>query len=155
MTIHSYKTLLHETGVPYLATDHSYEVDGRQSYSTPEDITSFILQSLKIQNCAEEYLYVICFNTRNRLIGCFEASHGNINTSLVSVREIMQKALMIGAVKIALTHNHPGGDSTPSDYDIQSTKTLKEACNIMGIELLDHIIVSQTGWYSMKDQNTF
>ena len=67
----------------------------------------------------------------------------------------MQKALMIGAVKIALTHNHPGGDSTPSDSDIQSTKTLKEACNIMGIELLDHIIVSQTGWYSMKDQNTF
>jgi len=155
MTIHSYKTLLHETGVPYLATDHSYEVDGRQDYSTPQDIANFILQSLKIQNCAEEYLYVICFNTRNHLIGCFEASHGTVSTSLVSTREIMQKALMIGAVKIALTHNHPSGDSTPSDHDIQTTKVLSEACNLLGIDLLDHIIVSHSGWYSMKDQRLF
>lgn len=151
MTIHSYKTLLHETGVPYLATDHAYEVDGRQDYSTPQDIADFILQSLKIQNCAEEYLYVICFNTRSHLIGCFEASHGTVNNSIVSTREIMQKALMIGAIKIAFTHNHPSGDCTPSEYDIQSTEIVKEACNVLGIELLDHIIVSQTGWLSLKE----
>lgn len=152
MTIHSYRTLLHEEGTPYLTKDRSYEVDARHTYSTPEDIADFVRTSLCIQNCAEEYLYTICFNNRNRITACFEASHGTVSISLVSPREIMQKALLLGAVKIALTHNHPGGDSTPSGYDIESTKTLSQACNLLGIELLDHIIVSQNDFISLKEQ---
>lgn len=152
MTIYSYKTLISEAGTPYLSADHSYHVDDRHTYNTPDDIAEFIQNSLDIQHCAEEYLYVLCFDTCNHLIGCFEASHGNVNTSIVSNREIMQKSLLIGAVKIALTHNHPADDLSPSDLDIQATKTVKEACKTIGIKFLDHIIVARSGYYSMKTQ---
>ena len=152
MTIHSYKTLISEAGTPYLATDRSYHVDGRYTYKTPDDIAEFIQDSLGIQHCAEEYLYVLCFDTSNHLIGCFETSHGNVNTSLVSIREIMQKSLLIGAVKIALTHNHPSDDLTPSNYDTEATKKVKTACDILGITMLDHIIVGRSGWCSLNNQ---
>lgn len=153
MKIHSYKVLLNEAGTPYLAKDHSYIIDGRYTYDTPDIIADFVTASLGIQSCAEEYLYVLCFDSRNHLIGCFESSHGTVNSSLCSAREIIQKALLIGAVKIALTHNHPGDDPAPSDYDISSTKTLQQACGILGIEVLDHIIVSRSGRYSMLSDN--
>lgn len=152
MTVHSYRTLLHEDGTPYLATDRSYEVDGRRTYSTPDDVAEFIRTALRIQQCAEEYLYVLYFDTRCHLIGCCEASHGTVSTSLVSNREILQKALLLGAVSIAVTHNHPSGDTTPSECDIQATASLKDACRLLGIELLDHIIVSQESWCSLKEQ---
>ena len=96
-------------------------------------------------------MYLLCFDNRGHLTGIAEVSHGTVAASLMSAREIMQKALLLGAVKITLTHNHPEGDPTPSDNDINSTKAVGEAFHILGIELLDHIIVSQTGWRSMHE----
>ena len=152
MIIHSYKTLISDEGTPYLSAQHSYHIDGRHTYDTPDKIAEFIMQSLDIKDCAEEYLYVLCFDTANHLIGCFEASHGNVKTAIVSNREIMQKALLIGAVGIVLTHNHPSDSLSPSPQDFDATRLVKEAGDVLEITLLDHIIVSKSGWYSMQEQ---
>jgi len=151
MKVCVYKTLLNEDGTPYLAEERSYETDGWKEFTTPDEIADFITTHLQIQRCAEEYVYLLCFDNRNHLTGLAEISHGTVAVSLMSSREVLQKALLLGAVKIVLTHNHPGGDPTPSGEDINSTKAIGEACHILGIELLDHLIVSQSGWRSMRE----
>ena len=83
----------------------------------------------------------ICVNTKNKVTGVFEISHGTVNASLVTPREVFQKALLANAVSIILMHNHPSGESTPSREDIEVTKRLVEAGKIVGVEVLDHIII--------------
>lgn len=151
MKVCAYKTLLHEDGTPYLSKEHSYETDGRKTFKNPDEIADFIMEHLQIQRCAEEYVYLLCLDNRNHVTGLAEISHGTVAASLMSAREILQKALLLGAVGIVLTHNHPGGDPTPSGDDINSTKAVGEACRLLGIQLLDHIIVSQAGRRSMRE----
>lgn len=151
MKVYSYKTLINETGNPYIEKDKSFQIDGRRTYTTDSDVAEFVYRSLGIQKCAEEFLYTICLDNKNHLIGCFEISHGTVDVSYCSPREIFQKALMIGAVQIILTHNHPGGDPTPSGADIAATNRVREGGDILGVKLLDHIVVTQGKWCSMRE----
>ena len=82
----------------------------------------------------------------------FELSHGNVNSSIISVREMFQKALLANAVSIALIHNHPSGDATPSKADIDVTKRAVEAGKLIGVEVLDHIIIGNPGYTSLKER---
>ena len=95
---------------------------------------------------------MICMNTKNKIIGVFEISHGSVNSSIVSPREVFQKALLANAVSIIVMHNHPSGDSTPSREDIEVTRRLSEAGKIVGVELLDHIIVGDRVYCSLKEK---
>ena len=79
-------------------------------------------------------------------------SIGTVNTSPVSAREILQSALRYRAVYIVLLHNHPSGDSTPSKQDIVITERVRAACELMNIPLLDHIIIGDHEFTSMKDK---
>jgi DNA repair protein RadC len=88
-------------------------------------------------------------NTKNKIVGVFEISHGTVNASLVTPREVFQKALLANAVSIILMHNHPSGDSTPSQQDIEITKRLVEAGKIVGVDVLDHIVVGDN-YVSLK-----
>jgi DNA repair protein RadC len=80
----------------------------------------------------------------------FELSHGNVNSSIVSVREMFQKALLANAVSIIVMHNHPSGDCKPSREDIKVTERMVEAGKLIGVEVLDHIIVGKD-YYSLKE----
>ena len=153
MKIYRYIALLNETGNPYLEKDRPYQIDGRKVYTSPDMLVDFIKADLGIHRCAEEHVYVLCLDNRGHMIGCFEGSHGTVNLSLISPREIFQKALLIVAVSIILTHNHPGNNSAPSKEDIAATKRVKEAGEIIGIKLLDHIIVTMDGYTSMRENN--
>ena len=84
---------------------------------------------------------MFCMNTKNRIVGIFEISHGNVNSSIVGTREIFQKALLANAVQIILVHNHPSGDPTPSKEDIFVTMKVKELGEFIGVPLVDHIII--------------
>lgn len=118
---------------------------------SPEDAANLGKQFMRIHEETEEYLYLICLNTKNKVIGVFELTHGTVNSSLFSAREVFQKALLANAVSIILMHNHPSGDPTPSRQDIEVTKRTTEAGNLLGVELLDHIIVGD--WYcSLKEK---
>lgn len=118
---------------------------------SPEDAAIVGKEFMRIHEESEEYMYMICMNTKNRIIGVFEISHGTVNASLVTPREVFQKALLANAVNIILLHNHPSGDSTPSNSDVDITKRLVEAGKIVGIDVLDHIIVGDK-YSSLKEK---
>ena len=96
---------------------------------------------------------LLMLNTKARLIGETDISKGTVNASLVSPRELFIEALQKNAVSIILLHNHPSGDPTPSKEDILITKRIKEAGNLIGIELLDHIIIGNNCYTSLAEQN--
>lgn len=118
---------------------------------SPDDAATIGREFMRIHEEPEEYMYMICMNAKNKVIGVFEISHGTVNASLVSPREVFQKALLANAVSIILMHNHPSGDPTPSRQDIEVTKRLVEAGKTLGVEVLDHIIVGDR-YTSLKEK---
>ena len=118
---------------------------------SPEDVVVVGKEFMRIHEEPEEYMYMICMNTKNRIIGVFEISHGTVNASLVTPREVFQKALLANAVSIILMHNHPSGDCTASREDIEVTRRLVEAGKIVGVDVLDHIIVGDK-YSSLKEK---
>ena len=118
----------------------------------PDKIVSFARDYLRIHEETEEYLYMLCLNTKLQLTSVFEISHGNVNSSIFSRREILQKALLANAVNIIMIHNHPSGDPKPSAEDIKVTQALAEAGKIVGIDVLDHLIVGRPGYSSLKEK---
>lgn len=118
---------------------------------SPDDAVTVGKGFMRIHEEPEEYMYMICMNTKNKIIGVFEISHGSVNSSIVNPREVFQKALLANAVSIIVMHNHPSGDPTPSREDIEVTKRLVEAGKIIGVEVLDHIIVGDR-YSSLKEK---
>lgn len=118
---------------------------------SPEDVAQVGKEFMRIHEEPEEYMYMICMNTKNKIIGVFEISHGTANSSIVRPREVFQKALLANAVSIILLHNHPSGDPKPSREDIDVTKRLTEAGRVLGVDVLDHIIIGDT-YVSLKEK---
>ena len=118
--------------------------------TSPLDAVEIGKDFMRIHEKSEEYMYMICMNTKNKVIGVFEISHGSVNASIVMPREVYQKALLANATSIIVMHNHPSGDCTASREDIEVTKRLAEAGKIVGVELLDHIIIGDS-YSSLKE----
>lgn len=152
MRVTKYKTKLTSDGRAVLAKDYSVnypELD--RQMRDPDKVVKFAKDFLRMHEETEEYMYMLCLNTKLVLTGVFEISHGNVNSSIVGTREVFQKALLANAVSIIMVHNHPSGDCTPSREDINVTKRLMEAGEIVGISVLDHIIVGR-GFCSLKEK---
>lgn len=144
MRVTKYKTRLTVDRKAVLEKDYSVnypELDNMMN--SPEKIVKLAKGFLRMHEETEEYMYMICLNTKLMMTGLFEISHGNVNSSVVGTREVFQKALLGNAVSIILMHNHPSGDCTPSIQDIEVTKRLVEAGKIVGVEVLDHIIIGK------------
>lgn len=153
MRIVQYKTKLTEDGKAILEKELSVNYPGMDRFmNSPEKIVAFARNYLHMHENAEEYLYMLCLNTKLQMTSVFELSHGNVNSSIFSVREILQKALLANAVSIILMHNHPSGDPTPSREDINVTVRLADAGRIVGIDLLDHLIIGRPGYTSLKEK---
>lgn len=116
---------------------------------SPDDIIE-LLRS-KISDFNKEQFLVVSFDTRQKVIGVDNVSTGTVNTSLVHPRETFSSAIKHIAASVIVAHNHPSGDTEPSEEDIKITKRLTEAGKIIGIELLDHIIVTRTNYFSFKE----
>lgn len=95
---------------------------------------------------------MLCLDARNNLIDD-DVSIGTLNASLVHPREVFKKAIEANAAKVIVAHNHPSGDTEPSPEDIALTRRLGEVSRIVGIELIDHIIVTTDKFVSMKEQD--
>lgn len=152
MRVVKYKTKLVEGRKAVLEKDYSVnypEMDNMMN--SPETVVRLAKGFLRMHEETEEHMYMLCLNTKLKLTGVFEVSHGNVNSSIVGAREVFQKALLGNAVSIILIHNHPSGDCTPSVQDIEVTKRLVEAGKIVGVEVLDHIIVGQS-YTSLKEK---
>jgi DNA repair protein RadC len=105
-----------------------------------------------IKDKAKEHFKLILLNTRNKIIGISTISVGSLNTSVVHPREVFKDAIIHNAHSVVLAHNHPSGDTNPSEDDLTITKRLKEAGKILGIEVIDHIIISKNGYFSFKEK---
>lgn len=152
MRIVKYKTKLVEGRKVVLEKDLSTNYPEMDNMiNSPETVMKLAKGFLHMHELPEEYMYMLCLNTKLKLNGIFEVSHGNVNSSVVGTREVFQKALLGNAVSIILIHNHPSGDCTPSIQDIEVTKRLVEAGKIIGIEVLDHIIIGKN-YCSLKEK---
>lgn len=106
----------------------------------------------KLGDLNQEEFHIILLNRANKLITIEKTSEGGISQTVVDQRVIFRKALNVNASAIILAHNHPSGNLNPSQADIEITKKIEKSGNLIGIELLDHIIVSATAYYSFKDE---
>jgi DNA repair protein RadC len=100
----------------------------------------------------QEEVKVILLNRSNIVLGIYEMSKGGITGSVVDIRIILGVALKCSASSIIMVHNHPSGKLAPSDADKSITRKLKEACDLLDISLLDHLIISKDGYYSFTDE---
>ena len=121
-----------------------YEVD---KISSPTDVGDYIEKVFNLSSQAEEVMVMLVLDTKNNVMGAFEVSRGSLNSSIVHPREVFKRALLLNGASIILAHNHPSGDTTPSREDIDVTKRLVEGGNILGIEVLDHLIIGDNGRY--------
>ena len=120
---------------------------------SPADVATIVRGQLKGKK--KEHFLVLCLDTRNRLINCKPVSMGSLDTSVVHPREVFKEAISSSAASVIFVHNHPSGDPEPSKEDIELTKRLSKAGEIMGIEVLDHIIVCDKSYLSLKAKNLF
>lgn len=118
--------------------------------SAPIDIANLLMNEMSDLN--QEVLKLIMLNTKNKIIGIKDIFKGSLNSSIVHPREIFNEAVKRNSASIIICHNHPSGDPSPSKEDINITIRLKECGSIMGIDLLDHIIVGNTKFISLKEK---
>ena len=117
-------------------------------------VVEFIQAAIQPQTFAEERMYIIALSTKGDVIGYIEHSKGTLNSSLVDVAGIFKFALLCNASSIILTHNHPSGSTTPSQEDIEVTRRVKDAGDLLSVPLLDHIITTPSGDYDSIRSNS-
>lgn len=116
---------------------------------SPEEIWRE-LKDIRVRK--KEHFIVFYLNVRNQIIEKEIVSFGTLNANLVHPREVFEPAIKNSAAQIIIAHNHPSGDAEPSEDDIEITKRLVESGKILGIEIIDHIIVTETGFLSFKEK---
>lgn len=129
------------------------EVQDKPIVKTPEDVASLVKGRLGGKK--KEHFLALLLDTRNRLIKIAEISVGSLDASIVHPREVYKEAISASAASVVFVHNHPSGDPTASEDDIKLTKGLAEAGEILGIEVLDHIIIGDKKYLSLKREGLF
>jgi len=99
-----------------------------------------------------EYLIALFLNGRQELIDRETITIGNLNTNLIEPREILGPALRLPCAHLILVHNHPSGNPTPSQDDLAFTQLMISACDLVGLNLVDHLVIGRQGYYSFKEQ---
>jgi DNA repair protein RadC len=112
-----------------------------------EDILRHIFPGIEHR----EYFYVMLLNRGNEVLGYYEVSKGGISGTVVDIRLIMQAAIKANASAIILAHNHPSGNLEASEADIRITRKIKQACTVLDISLLDHLILTKYSFTSLAD----
>ena len=140
MVVNEYKSVFSNNN-PQLKAVKEYPVDGRKVISDNETVADIAVNVIGLAENTDEYVYVLCLDTKNHLIGLFEASHGGWSASPIDIKSIFQKTLLIGASGMILIHNHPSGDPEPSKDDNNITDKIKSAAEMLTIRFLDHVII--------------
>lgn len=119
-------------------------------FSDPRTIADYYMEDLRCKN--KEHLLLMMLDTKTQLIKETELSVGTVNATVLSPRELYIEALRFGAVHLILVHNHPSGDPSPSREDVEITQKIMECGKLLGISLLDHIVIGNKKYYSMREQ---
>ena len=124
--------------------------DGRYTIRSPEDAAAYLMTDMSSLN--QEHFVVLFLNVKNEILHKQTIFIGSLNSSIVHPREVFREAVKRSAASIIVAHNHPSGNPSPSPEDIEVTKRLIEAGSIMGIELLDHVIIGDHKFLSLKEK---
>ena len=123
------------------------------SVKTPDEVVSLVRGRLRGKK--KEHFLVLLLDTRGQLIKTSEVSVGSLDSSIVHPREVFKEAMSTSAASVILVHNHPSGDPEPSEDDVKLTERLVQAGEIVGIDVLDHIIVCDRNYLSLKSKGLF
>ena len=134
----------------YLEVIQSFHYENME-LNSPGIICDLMKEKYKLQEKADEYVYMMAFNQKMKILGIFEISHGTGNASLMDARGVFMRAVYVGAQNIMLIHNHPSGEMQQSKEDEMVTKRIKDAGVLMGIPLIDHIVIGKGAHYSFHE----
>ena len=123
--------------------------------NNPDRVYQMMQEDLDLENCDKEYFIVIYLDRKMKVNASSIISIGGLNSSIVHPREVFKPALLTSSASIILVHNHPSGDTAPSQEDIEVTRRLREAGDILGIEVLDHIIIGAGRYLSFRAKGLF
>jgi len=124
--------------------------DERTSINSPADAAALVQSEMSLLD--KEHLRTILLDRRNRVLEIVEVYQGSVNSSQIRVGEIFQAAIGRHASAIVVIHNHPSGDPTPSPDDVAVTRAIVQAGKLLDIELLDHLVIGQGKWVSLKER---
>lgn len=150
MRIRKYATLQNQDHIVVLEKEEGVQYSAPQM-RTPGDIAKMMREVFRLHERTEEFVYLLCFDTKFRLIGTFEVSHGALNYSVCNPREIFVKALLCNAGNIVIVHNHPSGDETPSKEDVAAYERIKKSGELLQVPLVDSIIIGRNAYYSFLE----
>lgn len=125
----------------------------RPTIRSPQDVASLMMEDLRYHT--QEHFVCLYLNTKNQVIGKETVFIGSLNSSIVHPREVYKEAIRRSSASLICLHNHPSGDPTPSREDIEVTRRLLDAGKIIGIDLLDHLIIGDGRFYSLKEKGHF
>ncbi|MFA5527601.1 MAG: DNA repair protein RadC [Peptostreptococcales bacterium] len=118
--------------------------------SSPRDVADLFMEEMRYYK--KEYFKVLLLNTKNEIIMIDDISIGSLNSTIVHPREVFVNAIKRSSSSVILIHNHPSGNPKPSAEDIEITKRLYEAGKIIGIDVLDHLIIGDGVYLSLKEE---
>ncbi len=153
MNVRFYDTRIGDDHSVFLVKEKEVCYQGN-GLSSPREIVDMMNYLVDMKHLGEEHCYLLCFNSKNRVLGVFLLSKGTINSSLIGQREALLRAVLLcGSVNICLVHNHPSKDVFPSKEDRDVTRKIKEATDMIGIHLIDHIIIGGDDLFSFLENS--
>lgn len=129
---------------------NQYKPNDRYVIRSPEDGADYVMEEMR--NLKQEHFVVLFLNTKNQIIHRQTIFIGSLNASIVHPREVYREAVKRSAASIVCAHNHPSGDPSPSQEDIHVTRRLVESGKMIGIELLDHLVIGDRKFISLKEK---
>ncbi|MEF2292702.1 MULTISPECIES: RadC family protein [Virgibacillus] len=129
---------------------NGFQSGDRYVIRSPEDGADYIMEDMRVLN--QEHFVALFLNTKNQVIHRQTIFIGSLNASIVHPREVFREAVKRSAASIIVAHNHPSGDPTPSREDIHVTRRLVESGKMIGIELMDHLIIGNRKFVSLKEK---
>ncbi len=117
---------------------------------SPGDVANLLLADMALLE--QEHLRVVLLNTRNHVLGVPEVYKGTVNSAQVRVADIFREAVREGCPAIVVVHNHPSGDPEPSREDVEVTRQMVMAGELLGIEVLDHLVLARSGYVSLRER---
>lgn len=131
-----------------LVKDESIKYEAK--ITSRDEVYKKFLEVFKLDKKPEEYMVMFSLNNKNEINGAFMIAKGGTSEISFSIQNIIKRALLSNGTKVLLAHNHPSGDPTPSIIDIKTTRRIKEACELMSIEFLDHLIIGDNSFSTVN-----
>lgn len=122
----------------------------RVQISSPADAANLLM--VEMGYLEQEHLRLLLLDTKNRVLASPTVYKGNVNTSVIRIAEIFREAIRHNSTALIIAHNHPSGDPSPSPEDVRITRQLVEAGSLLGIDVLDHLVIGQGRYVSLKER---